>query len=531
MIMACDINSPVFISGFAGQGWKLDNNSGTSFDLEVDNLRVRNVLTAYELEILSSANGIPYSVVGTRFYFDTDGGNSAIQFVVNDYIRAQIWTGSGIGSYLGIVTNVHQSATLGDAYIDATTISGSPWDKMKAVQVGNSSNVSRQNIIYLTASDSCNPYIDMLSGVNAGTFAGHNRVRIGNLCGISDAAFGGALSGYGLYADNIYLKGAIVISAGCGYTNLCDKPLSLSAINITEANKLAGIAAGATNISNTNQLVDGANLGGTATWNSIAAVPSYLGGPGSAGLYMGSCYMGYYNGSAWQTYIDCNGNVQFQGVSSFGTTSCSGDNIHLMGASISDDSYCGDCGTIYINYTGYHGSCDYTRNLIVGNGKGANGLMAYFDGTNKRIGFVNNIAPDSTFMVGTHNGAGLKINCGESGNNFIYGTLTSNSTITATNFILSSDERLKTNIQSLSIAPVNVDYKQFNLCNDIEQPRYGVIAQELQLHNPELVRTDENGMLSVSYFDLFAKEISALKCQVKELQHDLNYYRNYNDIK
>jgi hypothetical protein len=143
---------------------------------------------------------------------------------------------------------------------------------MKAVQVGNSSNVSRQNIIYLTASDSCNPYIDMLSGVNAGTFAGHNRVRIGNLCGISDAAFGGALSGYGLYADNIYLKGAIVISAGCGYTNLCDKPLSLSAINITEANKLAGIAAGATNISNTNQLVDGANLGGTATWNSIAAV-------------------------------------------------------------------------------------------------------------------------------------------------------------------------------------------------------------------------------------------------------------------
>jgi hypothetical protein len=134
-------------------------------------------------------------------------------------------------------------------------------------------------------------------------------------------------------------------------------------------------------------------------------------------------------------------------------------------------------------------------------------------------------------MVGTHNGAGLKINCGESGNNFIYGTLTSNSTITATNFILSSDERLKTNIQSLSIAPVNVDYKQFNLCNDIEQPRYGVIAQELQLHNPELVRTDENGMLSVSYFDLFAKEISALKCQVKELQHDLNYYRNYNDIK
>ena len=32
--------------------------------------------------------------------------------------------------------------------------------------------------------------------------------------GITDASLGGALSGYGLYADNVYLKGKMVLSAG-----------------------------------------------------------------------------------------------------------------------------------------------------------------------------------------------------------------------------------------------------------------------------------------------------------------------------
>jgi hypothetical protein len=154
--------------------------------------------------------------------------------------------------------------------------------------------------------------------------------------------------------------------------------------------------------------------------------------------------------------------------------------------------------------------------------------LIYATGNPKRVGINTNIAPDSTFMVGTTNGAGLKINYNEGGTNNIYGALTSDNTITATNFILSSDERQKENITSLSIAPVNIDYKKFNLKNEPDQKRYGVIAQDLQKTNPELVRTDEKGMMSVAYIDLYAKEISTLKCQVKQLQLDINYMRNYN---
>jgi hypothetical protein len=39
--------------------------------------------------------------------------------------------------------------------------------------------------------------------------SGKVKVRIGNLSGINDESLG-TLSGYGLYAENVYLKGKIV---------------------------------------------------------------------------------------------------------------------------------------------------------------------------------------------------------------------------------------------------------------------------------------------------------------------------------
>jgi hypothetical protein len=94
-------------------------------------------------------------------------------------------------------------------------------------------------------------------------------------------------------------------------------------------------------------------------------------------------------------------------------------------------------------------------------------------------------------------------------------------TLTATNFILSSDERQKTNIEPIPISSVNIEYKQFELISDPNQLRYGVIAQELQKECPELVRTDENGTLSVAYIDLLVKEIAYLKNKVAELEKRL----------
>jgi hypothetical protein len=100
----------------------------------------------------------------------------------------------------------------------------------------------------------------------------------------------------------------------------------------------------------------------------------------------------------------------------------------------------------------------------------------------------------------------------------VHGTISGSSTMKATNFLLGSDERLKTNIEPIELSEINIEYKQFELLSEPNQLRYGVIAQELLKEHPELVKTDENGMLSVSYFDLLIKEIAWLKNKIIELE-------------
>jgi hypothetical protein len=98
------------------------------------------------------------------------------------------------------------------------------------------------------------------------------------------------------------------------------------------------------------------------------------------------------------------------------------------------------------------------------------------------------------------------------------GVLQAISYMCATDFKLSSDCRLKTCIEPLTVSPINIEYKQFELISEPNRVRYGVIAQELQKTNPELVSADDNGNLGVSYTDLLIKEVAYLKCRVSELE-------------
>jgi hypothetical protein len=518
MILSCNANTPVFSSGFAGSGWKIDNTAG-EITATFDNVYVRKNMTVYELDInkinsingglmVSAANGTVYCTSANKLYFDEDNGNKQFQFQCNDWVRAQNWTGRGIASYIGKVTGTTHCNTLGCAYASMSSTC-TPWKNMELVQIGNSSCAARQNLIYITASDSCNPYIDMLSGVDTGSFTGKQKLRIGNLAGISDAAFGGALSGYGLYSNNVYLNGQIVIAgSSSGYANLTDKPTTLNAIESGTGTKLSGIAAGAT-------------VG--ATWGSnLYSVPAFLGGCSGAGLYMGATYMGYYNGSSWQSYIDCAGNSRFVGITEIGTNtqSYAGTvmNTAICGADIWENTrHDGYAGVLMINNKGYNGGTSEYRSTCIGNGKGSN--LASFNANSSLTNIILGVSNDSTTTYAYVCSYPRIIGAS---------TIDTVCTMTATNFILSSDETLKNNIQSLSIAPINIDYKQFNMKNEPEQLRFGVVAQDLQKTNPELVRTDENGILSVAYFDLLIREVAALKCQVKNLSLDLNYMRNYN---
>ena len=92
-------------------------------------------------------------------------------------------------------------------------------------------------------------------------------------------------------------------------------------------------------------------------------------------------------------------------------------------------------------------------------------------------------------------------------------------TLTAVNFILSSDRRLKENISYIkNLHKFDVDFVQFNLKSDPRTLRFGVIAQDLEKVAPELVRTDSEGMKSVAYIDLLCIKIAQLEQRVKELE-------------
>ena len=98
------------------------------------------------------------------------------------------------------------------------------------------------------------------------------------------------------------------------------------------------------------------------------------------------------------------------------------------------------------------------------------------------------------------------------------GATTFSNTVTATNFILSSDERLKENVEKLCDNRVKADWKTFELKTEKGQKRYGVIAQELEKTNPEFVREDSEGFKSVAYIDLLIAKIAELEARLEKLE-------------
>jgi hypothetical protein len=110
------------------------------------------------------------------------------------------------------------------------------------------------------------------------------------------------------------------------------------------------------------------------------------------------------------------------------------------------------------------------------------------------------------YLTGTQTVAGAKT---------FSSAVVSNSTFTGTNFILSSDERLKENIEELEPDTINVEWKSFTIKDSDEGYRVGVIAQELELDHPEFVETNDEGYKSVKYIDLLIAKIAELEARLE----------------
>lgn len=90
------------------------------------------------------------------------------------------------------------------------------------------------------------------------------------------------------------------------------------------------------------------------------------------------------------------------------------------------------------------------------------------------------------------------------------GNMTISGTMTASAFYESSDRTLKHKIKSISPT-----FKSFEFKN-IEGLRYGVIAQEIEQTNPELVQTNADGIKSVNYTDLLVMKVAEQENRLQE---------------
>ncbi|QQT60099.1 hypothetical protein I6I97_12565 [Sphingobacterium multivorum] len=248
------ISTPAFVSGATGSGWKLFADGSA----EVDSLTVRKSLNVVQLvvrEITGTGGSFAvtnvakiYSVTEFPDYYscviNTDDNTLFVPFNAGDIVRCQVWDGKGIKYYVGRVQAVSQG--IFDIAKPLLAGSGIPSAGDNVFQFG-SSVPDRQGLIYMTNSDSGAPYLDVLDGIDSPSLEGKTKVRLGKLNGITDSVFG-ALSGYGLYAQNAYLRGNFWVTGGNAETK-------------DGAQAKADAAQAAAN-SLSQQLVDGLKIGG-----------------------------------------------------------------------------------------------------------------------------------------------------------------------------------------------------------------------------------------------------------------------------
>jgi hypothetical protein len=219
-----------FISGWSGSGYRLDygiKNANKS-ELEIDNLTVRGRLSVYELLLrqIRATNGnlfitssakvdSVYGSGGTYYLrFDDPSGSNVCPFAVNDLLRAQRYSPNKTLIRLCEIQVINVSGRVIQYVYNTGSDSVQLGDDF--VRIGNTTDVSRSSSIYLASDDTYSPYIDLIDSVQSFSDWGTSskiKVRIGKLDGIVDPDFGGALSGYGEYMQNVFLKGKIKINS------------------------------------------------------------------------------------------------------------------------------------------------------------------------------------------------------------------------------------------------------------------------------------------------------------------------------
>lgn len=296
-----------------GYGWKITNTTGYDAALTIPNIWVGNLhAQAFILdtarvdvgeEIWARSRAVLYadmvtpSVSGTATMIVEippgidglgEGGNAFHLFGDGHYVRLRIFDSTqGLSITDAWGTVVYVSGTAGGTgepdrqTYTFTMLYGTVGATIKAGSLVLGYGTPGDSFVLITVVKQGAPYMDFLrwgisratglvdpvavpwqSGTGADTWEWEHLTRVGNLTGVADTAFGGSLTGAGLYGSNTYLTGAL-------------------------------------------------QLAGTAP----------LAGPGAVGLYGYGDRFGFWDGEAWTTYLDDGGNFTFKaGADSEGST-------------------------------------------------------------------------------------------------------------------------------------------------------------------------------------------------------------------
>jgi hypothetical protein len=172
-----------------------------------------------------------------------------------------------------------------------------------------------------------------------------------------------------------------------------------------------------------------------------------------------------------------------------------------------------------VQYCNDYGNNCFTADQVGGGGSNISGTpntLAKFDSVG------NNINDSAIKQIGSQISIGGNIanaTLDVTGTGRFSGKLTVRNDIEANAFLYSSDQKLKTNIKTLTNAldkVLSLRGVVFNWKKDGTK-NVGLIAQEVEEVYPELVEINEEGMKSVAYGNLVPVLIEAIKEQQKEI--------------
>lgn len=216
------IGSPYYVSGWTGYGSQWDMNKHF---LETDYVSVRKELKVYALDVfrIYGTNG-DLAVTTTnkidrvedmgsvwRLHIEDYDGEMYMNMRIDDVVRCQTWEKKSGRYYMGYVTNIDEKwFEISKNLLEGTT---TPAKGDVLVRWSNLTNNERKGLLYLSASDSYAPYMDVRFGDWNAT-VGTIKVRNGRLDGINDPLFPelyGAVNNFGLYTSNFYGTGELIL--------------------------------------------------------------------------------------------------------------------------------------------------------------------------------------------------------------------------------------------------------------------------------------------------------------------------------